>query len=176
MHEPHSSSFVRRAGGDASVVAHGRSRRFPLTDIPVWLLAVLVGLGLPRTVLADLGVVEPESGLLYYLLALTPFVAWLGVAVLRRTDRPFMDFVAVGLVYGLSLVLVHQLLWSVAAPSAHSALAGAIRFAERFDAGLYEVALRGYTVIIAMVIGIGTGAVAAVVALVAQKVRSHRRR
>ena len=36
-------------------------RRFPLTDMPVWLMLVLVALGLPRTILADLDILAPES-------------------------------------------------------------------------------------------------------------------
>ena len=32
-------------------------RRFPLTDMPVWLMLVLVALGLPRALLADLDIV-----------------------------------------------------------------------------------------------------------------------
>lgn len=176
MDEAQPTTDAHPTDGGARAPARWWSRPFPWTDMPVWLMLVLVGLGLPRTVLADLGIVEPESGLLYYFLALTPFAAWLATAILRRTRRPVMDFLVLGLVYGLSLVVVHQLLWSVAPSSAHSALAGAIDFAERFDGGLYEVALRGYTVVIAMVIGVGTGAVAALVALGAHASRRARNR
>ena len=36
------------------------NRRFPLTDMPTWLMLALVALGLPRTVLADLDIVAPR--------------------------------------------------------------------------------------------------------------------
>jgi hypothetical protein len=88
-------------------------RRFPATDMPIWLMLVLVALGLPRTVLADLDIVAPESGLLYYIVALAPFAAWLVVAILRTSRRPFADFLILGVLYGLSLVVVHQALWTV---------------------------------------------------------------
>ena len=81
--------------------------------MPTWLMLALVAVGLPRTILADLDIVAPESSLLYYVLALTPFAVWLAVAVLRKSRRPFMDFLVLGVLYGLSLVVVHQLLWDV---------------------------------------------------------------
>lgn len=36
------------------------SNTFPLTDLPTWLALLLVALGVPRTVLADLDIVAPE--------------------------------------------------------------------------------------------------------------------
>ena len=84
------------------------SRPVPLTDMPWALMLILVAVGLLRTVLADLDIVVPESSLLYYVLALAPFAAWLVVAVVRPTRKPVMDFLILGLLYGLSLILVHQ--------------------------------------------------------------------
>jgi hypothetical protein len=72
------------------------NRRFFLTNLPTWLMLVLLSLGLPRTVLADLGVVAPESSWFYFVLALTPFVVWLAVAVFRPSRRPFLDFLVLG--------------------------------------------------------------------------------
>jgi hypothetical protein len=72
------------------------TRKFILTDMPTGLMLTLVAVGLPRTVLADLGIVAPESSLLYYFLALTPFAIWLAVAILRTSRRPFMDFLVLG--------------------------------------------------------------------------------
>lgn len=120
----------------------------PATNLPVWLVLALVALGIPRTVLSDLDVVAPESGLLYYCLALVPFAAWLAVAVVRRNRRPFVDFLLVGVLYGVSLVIVHQLLSSE-------------------GLGLEEVG-------IAMTIGVGTGLVVGLVALVVKALRRQR--
>jgi hypothetical protein len=151
-------------------------RNFILTDMPTWLMFALVALGLPRTILADLDIVAPESSLLYYFLALIPFAVWFAVAVIRRSRRPFMDFLVLGVLYGLSLVVVHQLLWDVGPSLGHDPPAGAVSFADRFSPPLREVALRGYTIVIAMLIGLGTGLVAALAAVVANLVRSRRHR
>ena len=150
------------------------NRAFPLTDVPTWLMLTLVGLGLPRTVLADLDIVPPESGLLYYVFALTPFAIWLAVAAIHRTSRPFMDFLVLGALYGLSLVVVHQTLWDLGPSLGHRPPDGAVSFAEQFSPAWYEPALRGYTVMIALVIGIGSGLIAALVSVVAQRWRSRR--
>jgi len=147
---------------------------FPLTDMPTWLMLALVALGLPRTFLEDLDIVAPESGLLYFFLALTPFAVWLVVAVVRQSRKPFMDFLVLGVLYGLSLAVVHQALWNVASSLGHRPPDGAVSFAEQFSPDWYELALRGYTVGIALMIGIGTGLVAALVAVVAQKWRRRQ--
>jgi hypothetical protein len=133
-----------------------------------------VAIGLPRTILADLDVVEPESGAVSYFLALTPFAVWLGVAVTRGSRRPHFDFVIVGLLYGLSLIVVHQVLWDVRPSLGHHPPASAVDFASQFDGWRRGLALRAYTSGIAMMIGLGTGLVTAGVALGAHAVRSRR--
>ena len=137
------------------------NRRFFLTDLPIWLMLVLLSLGLPRTVLADLGVIAPEGSWFYYVLALTPFVVWLAIAVFRPSRRPFLDFLVLGLLYGLSLAVVHQLFLHVGDSLGHNPPTGALNFAERFSSSLREVTIRAYTVLIAMIIGVGTGLVVA---------------
>jgi hypothetical protein len=132
---------------------HISDRRFWLTDMPGWLMLLLVAVGLPRTILADLDIVPPESGLLYYVLALTPFAAWLAVAVLRPGRKPVWEFLVLGVLYGLSLVVVHQLLWDLAPPVSYN---------------------RAISALIAMAIGVGTGLVAALAAVTSKAVRSHR--
>ncbi|MVA74638.1 hypothetical protein GC722_01090 [Auraticoccus sp. F435] len=146
-------------------------RRFPLTDLPWPLMLTLVAIGLPRTVLADLDVVAPESSALYYVLALGPFVVWLAVAVLRPSRRPVRNFLVLGLLYGLSLVLVHQLLWT-APGSQHSIPRAALDLASGFQPGLRELVVR----LCSAVVGLGTGAVTAVVAVVAGVARGGRSR
>lgn len=148
--------------------------RFPGTDMPAGLLLLLVALGVPRTVLADLDVVPPESGLLYYFLALTPFVAWLAVAVVRRSRRPLGDFLVLGILYGVSLVVVHQVLWDVGPLAGEHAPAGVVDLAERFGPGWREPVQRTCTSGIAMLIGVGSGLVAAAVAVGARTWRSAR--
>lgn len=144
-----------------------------LTDMPAWLMMTLVAVGLPRTILADLDVVQPESGLLYYFLALAPFAVWLAVAVLRATRKPVMDFVVLGVLYALSLAVVHQVLWNANAGYGHQPPASAVKFAENFSPGSQDLALHGYTIMISLMIGIGSGLVVAIVAFVAGKVRAR---
>lgn len=146
------------------------------TDMPGWLLLVLIALGLPRTVLADLGIVAPESSWVYYVLALTPFAVWLAVAALRRTSSPMKDHLVVGTLYGLSLVVVHEALWAVGSSLGHHPPQSGVRLAEQFSSPLRELVLHGYTIGIAMMIGLGVGLVAGIVAAVAKRVRTIRAR
>ncbi|NGN91825.1 hypothetical protein G5C66_03595 [Nocardioides sp. KC13] len=149
------------------------ARRFPATDMSLGLVLTLVAIGVPRTVLADLGVVPPNSGLAYYVLALAPFVVWLAVALVRRSRRPFADFVVVGALYGLTLVAIHQALWGVGRSWGYRPPAAAFEFAERFGPEWYDLAARGYTCGVAMMIGLGSGVVVAVVASIASRARGR---
>lgn len=164
-----------RTQTDATPSRPGTRRPARFTDMPAWLLLTLVAIGLPRTVLADLDIVQPESGLLYSFLALGPFAAWLAVAIIRRTSRPITDFAVLGAAYGLSLTVVHHVLWNAAAGYGNRPPASAVDFARNFGAGLREIALHGYTIMIGMMIGIGSGLVAALIALTATTVRRRRR-
>ncbi|GAB2952879.1 hypothetical protein ACFMQL_37800 [Nonomuraea fastidiosa] len=155
-------------------ILNSTARRFPATDMPVGLMLALVAAGLPRTVLADLGIVAPESSLLYYVLALAPFAAWVVVALVRGTRRPFLDFLVLGALYGLSLLIVHQVLWDVGPSLGHSPPESAVAFAAGFDPAWRELALRVYTSGIAMMIGLGSGAAVGVVAWCAQVWRRLR--
>lgn len=133
------------------------------TGMPVWLVLVLVGLGLPRTILSDLGVVEPEGSWVYYVLALTPFAVWFAVAAFVRTRTPFRDHLVVGALYGLSLVVVHEALWAVGSSlGQHTALDGFAAHATSFG--------------IAMMIGLGVGLTAGAVAAASKGVRTLRAR
>lgn len=146
----------------------------PDTELPTWLLVCLVALGLPRTVLADLGIVAPESSWIYYVLALTPFGVWLAVAVCRRTGSPIKDHLVAGTLYGLSLVLVHEVLWAAGTSLGHRPAQGVVRSAERFSPAVRELVLHGYAFVIAMLIGLGVGLLAGVVAAVANRLRGTR--
>jgi hypothetical protein len=143
-------------------------------SMPLWITLGLVALGLPRTILADLGIIEPEGSLLYFALALTPYAVWLAVAVLRRTRTPLRDHLLVGTLYGLSLVLVHEALWNVESSQGHNPPQAAIDLASRFASPMRELVIHGYEFGIAMLIGVGSGAVMALVAFVATRIRSAR--
>lgn len=141
------------------------------SDLPLWIMLGLVILGLPRTILTDLGVLEAEGSLLYYVVALVPYAVWLSVAVLQRTRTPFRDHVLTGTLYGLSLVLVHELFWNVESSQGHNPPLGAIEFARGFDAPVQGLAIHGFEFAIAMMIGVGSGLVLAVVAFLVNGIR-----
>lgn len=148
--------------------------RFPLTDMPTGLMLLLVAIGLPRTILADLDVVAPESGIVYYVLALAPFAVWLAVAILRVSRRPFPDFLVLGAVYAVSLIVVHLALWEADAGYGNRPPAGAVSFAERFGPGWNDVALRAHISGVALLIGVGSGVIVGLVAAGAGAWRTRR--
>jgi hypothetical protein len=148
--------------------------RFFLTDMPVWLVTVLVLLMLPRTLLNELGVVT-EGTLPYYVLALTPFAIWLAVAVVRKNQKPMADFLMLGLLFGLLLAVVHQLLWNSGSAVTQHAPQIAIDIAANFDPGARELVTRLVSVGISLVIGLGSGLVIGAIALVASFVRSKKK-
>lgn len=172
--KPHRDSATPTARRPRTASRSFLTAPFPLTDLPTWLASGLAFLGIPRTVLADLDVVAPESGLLYYLLALVPFAAWLVVALVRDNRRPFVDFVTVGVLYGLTLIVIHQVLWTVGPSLGHHPPAGAVAFAARFAPAWQDLVLRIYTSGIALLIGLGCGVVTGLIALAAHAWRARR--
>lgn len=141
---------------------------------PLWLLAVPIVLGVPRTALSDLGLVRPEGSWVYYVLALTPFVVWLAIALIGRTTTPLRDHLLAGVGYGLSLAVVHEVLWPIASSIGTHPPEGAIRFAEQFEPALRGPAEHGYSLAIALMIGVGVGASMAVVATLSTLIRGRR--
>jgi hypothetical protein len=145
----------------------------PGTRMP-WTLALgLVALGLPRTILSDLGVLAPESSAIYYLVALLPFAAWLAVAVLRSTASPIRDQLAVGLLYAVSLIIVHELLWNADASVGHHPPQAALRLGAAVDPPLDRLVVHGYAGMIALMIGLGVALVAGLAGTVARLVRDR---
>jgi hypothetical protein len=142
------------------------------TQLPGWLLLGLIALGVPRTVLADLGVVAPESSPTYYVLALGPFAGWLAVAVFRRSGSPLKDHLVAGTLYGLSLAVVHEVLWTSGASLGQHPTQGAVALAERFDPPVRDLVLHGCSFVVAMTIGLGVGLTAGVAAAIANRVRT----
>lgn len=145
------------------------------TTMPAGLLLLLIAVGLPRTILADLGLVAPESGPLYYAIALTPFGIWLLVAAIRPTPTPWRDHLLVGACYGLSLMIMHELSWLAGLPARQRPPDGAVTLADRLGPPLREVLLHGSMLAVAMMIGLGVGLVAGLTAAVAGRIRAASR-
>ena len=87
-------------------------RRNPL-GLPTLGLIGLAAIGLPRVILHDLHLID-EAGPLTWLLALGPVAVWVAVAVLKRVPNPFLTVLVIGAIFGVMLVIIHQILWETA--------------------------------------------------------------
>lgn len=97
-----------RAGAPPGAAPHRRPARLGL---PVPLIVALAALAAVRVPLHDLGIVD-ESGPLAAALVVVPLVVWVATALWWRSPRPLLALTAVGLTYGVLLVVTHQLLWT----------------------------------------------------------------
>ncbi|GAA2760077.1 hypothetical protein [Actinopolymorpha rutila] len=85
---------------------------------------------------------------------------------------PIRDHLVAGTPYGLSLAVVHEALWTIGSSLGHHPPAGATSLAEKVGSSLRELVLHGSTFLIAMAIGLGVGLTAAILAAVANRVRT----
>ena len=141
--------------------------------MPVWLVLLLTLLMVPRTLLSDLGIIVAETPV-YYVFALVPYAAWLGVAIFRKSEKPFREFLVLGVLYSLTLIVIHQLLWNNGTELGHQLPRAALDFGAKFDPPLRELAVRGYTIMISLLIGVGSGAVFGLIAALMRRIRTRR--
>jgi len=138
-----------------------------LTVAAIFGLAILA---IPRAVVHDLRLM-PLDSVGYKTLAIVPFALWFIVAILRRTKKPFVDFLAVGLVSGILLGLAHQLTWEASwgsnLPHLHGNLEG------KLNPLLESFLLRSATFISSVVTGLVFGAIFGVIASAASAIRTH---
>lgn len=73
-------------------------------------LVGLAVLGLPRVILHDLHVIE-EGAAVTWVLAVLPPVIWIVAAVWAKVPNPFLTVFVIGTIFGVLLMLTHQLLW-----------------------------------------------------------------
>jgi hypothetical protein len=88
------------------------SRPKPL-GFPILALVGLAALGLPRVILHDLHLIA-EGSAVNWVLALGPVALWVALAVVRRVPNPFLTVLVIGAIFGLMLVITHQVLWDTA--------------------------------------------------------------
>ncbi|MFC0680088.1 hypothetical protein ACFFGH_19815 [Lysobacter korlensis] len=86
-------------------------RRNPF-GLPFLALLGLAALGLPRVVLHDLGIID-ESHPLSWVFALGALAATVAAALIAKVPSPFLTVLAVGSIFGVMLVITHQLFWDV---------------------------------------------------------------
>ncbi|MEV0702315.1 hypothetical protein AB0I53_30975 [Saccharopolyspora sp. NPDC050389] len=129
-------------------------------------------LGVPRVVAHDLRL---AGTLVNALLVFVPIAVWLAVVLWLRVPNAFRTLLIVGVIYGVLLGVVHQLLWAQAfggdAPILGGNLAGALApTAER-------LLLRAFAFLSSLVTGVlvgaGTGMVGWVIAKAVPGFRKH---
>lgn len=141
-----------------------RDRPAPGLSFPALVLLALIAA--PRVVLHDLGLIQ-EGTFVNALFVFVPPLVWIVVVLWRRVPDPFRTLLMVGVLYGVALMLGHQLLWNVAYEGDPPTLGGGL-------AGLspvvQQVMVRVFAALSSMVTGTVVGAVCGLVALAASKV------
>ncbi|UPL12523.1 hypothetical protein [Microbacterium sufflavum] len=88
------------------------ARRNPL-GLSALALVGLAAVALIRVILHDLHVID-EGSPITWVLAIGPVVLWIVVAVVARVPKPFLTVLVIGVIFGVMLVITHQLLWDFA--------------------------------------------------------------
>lgn len=128
--------------------------------LPAVLIGALGVLAAPRVVLHDWGVVH-EGTVINAVLVFLPILVWVAVAV-RWSSKPLLSLLAVGGVYGLCLLVVHNMLWDRAWAGDTPRLGG--NLAGRLPAASEELALRAAMSVTSLFTGLAVGTVCGVVA------------
>ena len=144
------------------------ARRSHRLGLPLWTLAILALLGVPRVVLHDLGVIH-EGTAPNLLLVVAPPLVWIAVVLAARVRRPFLTLLVTGALYGVLMGLVHQLLWGTAFPGGAPALGGNLT---DLDPALHAVIVRVAAALSSVLTGVVVGALAG---LLAEAVRAVTR-
>ncbi|WP_020380297.1 hypothetical protein [Nocardiopsis potens] len=117
-------------------------------------------LGVPRVVAHDLG---PPPQAVNAVLVFVPVAVWIAVALRKRVPSPLVTLLAVGLVYGVLLGAVHQVLWTHSfaggAPELGGNLAGTLSPAAE------DLVLRGASMVSSLFTGALVGLISGLVAL-----------
>jgi hypothetical protein len=139
-----------------------------LTLVQIILLAVLT---LPRVVVHDLRLIAIDAPA-YTALAVIPLLVWLLVAIFRKTQRPLLDFVVLGLAYGLLLGLTHQILWDASWGGDSPHIGG--NLAGTFSPLTENLILRSFAIASSIVTGLAFGLAFGLLAVLAAKLREHQ--
>lgn len=132
----------------------------PALGLPIAALIGLALLAAPRVVLHDLGVIT-EGAALNGVLVFAPPVIWIVVVLWKRVPNPFLTLLVVGVFYGLTLLLGHQILWHVAFEGGPPQLGGNLT---DLDPVLQSVIIRFFASISSLFTGVIVGAITGVIA------------
>lgn len=126
-----------------------------------WLAIIgLALLGVPRVILHDLALVH-EQTFVNLVLVVAPLAIWVLVAVVRRVPHPFLTLLVVGAVYGVLLVITHQVLWGVAFADAPPQLGGNLA---TLSPEAQALITRGFAAVSGLFTGLVVGAISGLIA------------
>jgi len=148
---------------------HAQSRRHYQLGLPLWQVAALAALAMPRALVHDAGVSVP--GPVQALLVVVPPAIWVAVAVLRRIPTPVTTLLVVGGLYGLGLAVVHNLYWSEAFGDRPPELGG--NLAGQLAPGTEELVLRIAATASSLLTGLVVGLICGLVAALAVRLKSR---
>jgi len=130
--------------------------------LPLSVLLLLAVLPIPRALGHDLKLLD-EGDLVNKILVFVPLIVWVVVVLWKKAPKPFMTLLAVGLIYGILLGIVHQItwvgFWNGNIPSVGGSLAGQI------SPTTEAIILRIVTFISSVITGLLTGVIIGVIAL-----------
>jgi hypothetical protein len=138
--------------------------------LPLWQIAGLAALAMPRAFVHDAGIAVP--GPVQGLLVFGPPLVWLVVAVVRRIPSPVVTLLAVGGLYGVGLAIVHNLFWSDVFSERPPELGG--NLAGTLSPGTEELVFRFAASVSSLFTGVMIGLICGLLAVAAQ--RATRRR
>lgn len=141
------------------------TRNRPVSGLPLPVLVLLALLAAPRVVLHDLGIIH-EGTLVNALFVFAPPLVWIVVVLWRRVPNPFLALVVVGLLYGVALMLGHQLLWHLTWEGEAPTLGGALA---DLPPMVQQVILRGFAALSSLVTGTIVGAISGLIAWAVSK-------
>ncbi|MDG4825077.1 hypothetical protein O7635_24780 [Asanoa sp. WMMD1127] len=142
---------------------HPRAPRRYRLGLPLWQVAALAALAMPRVFVHDLGV--SVSGPVQALLVFVPPAIWVAVAVLRQISAPVVTLLSIGGLYGVGLAVVHNIYWSSVFESRPPELGGNLagQLAPGTEELIFRIATGASSLLTGLVVGLITGLVASVI-------------
>ncbi|MBQ1081970.1 MULTISPECIES: hypothetical protein [unclassified Nocardiopsis] len=140
--------------------------------LPFLTLVLLALLAAPRVVLHDLGIIQ-EGTLVNAVFVFVPPLVWIAVVLWRRVPNPFLTLLVVGVLYGLFLMVGHQILWTTAWDGDPPTLGGNL---SELPPAAHAMVTRGFAALSSVVTGTLVGAVCGLLAWGASRVIHRRRR
>ncbi|WP_203862013.1 hypothetical protein [Plantactinospora mayteni] len=138
--------------------------------LPLWQIAGLAALAMPRVFLHDAGVSVP--GPVQGLLVFGPPLVWVIVTVVRRIPSPVVPLLTIGGLYGLGLALVHNLYWADAFRDQPPRLGG--NLAGQLSPATEELLFRMATTASSLLTGLVVGLICGLLATLVRRLTGRR--